>query len=148
LRAQLNSPPPTVRVGEAPTDAQWNELRAAVAAIRRAAQERRTARRLDRYQFAAEALSSGRLPHVETPGDARDATADDAPPPTDPRIDSLRRQIRQLREETRAMLERQLLSPRVLVGIGLLFSLGLALLGAAVTLNLDGAEIATGTIGL
>ncbi len=66
----------------------------------------------------------------------------------DERRDSLHRQIRQLRDETQQLLARQMLSRHALLGIGLLFSAGIAILLAAIFLDLDGAEMLTGIIGL
>lgn len=66
----------------------------------------------------------------------------------DERRDSLHRQIRQLRDETQQLLARQILSRHALLGIGLLFSAGVAILLAAIFLDLDGAEMLTGIIGL
>jgi hypothetical protein len=64
------------------------------------------------------------------------------------RAESLRRQIRQLRDETRTLLGRQLLSRHALLGIGVLFSVGVAVCCYALLFPLDGAEFATGAMGV
>ncbi len=64
------------------------------------------------------------------------------------RRESLQRQIRQLRDETRLLLARQLLSRPALMGIGFLFSIGVATLLAALLLDLQGAQMAAGAVGI
>ncbi|MCA9169770.1 MAG: hypothetical protein KDB23_18980 [Planctomycetales bacterium] len=64
------------------------------------------------------------------------------------RIASLQRQIRQLREESRRLLDRQLLSRQSLVAIGLLFSGGAAVLMSSLVLDLGGEERAASAIGV
>lgn len=64
------------------------------------------------------------------------------------RRESLQRQIRQLRDETRLLLARQLLSRPALLGIGLLFSIGVATLLAALLLDLQNAQMAAGAVGI
>jgi hypothetical protein len=101
---------------------------------------------ISQVRSAARALREARhVPRVAQPAtDAQPASAE----PDDLRIESLRRQIRQLREESRRLLDRQLLSRQALFGVGLLFASGMAILLAALTLNLDGANLGVGAIGL
>ncbi len=107
----------------------------AIAEIRHAARERRASRRAQRNRAQPKTISA-----TAGGSDSRDSGAE--------QVAELRRQIHQLRDGTRQLLARQLLSRQAILGIGLLFSAGTTTMLAALLLNLDGAELATGSIGL
>ncbi len=137
LRRELADRPSTAE-GSRSRDSQ---TRQAIREVRQAAQTRRGARHELR-------LSEQHASVVANTASIGGLNKRPVASVTDPQLESLHRQVRQLREETRRMLQRQLLSRRVLISIGLLFSIGVAILLSALVLNLDGAELATGGIGL